>query len=59
MQIVAPEGYGHYPLPCRFNADQVPFNLDNAASKTFEAPGMVAAVAAPAGSDKRFGMLQV
>ena len=57
-QIVAPEEYGHYPLSCRFNADQVPFNLDNSANKTFEAPGMVAAVAAPTGSDKRFGTLQ-
>ena len=58
-QIVAPEEYGRYPLSVQFNADQVPFNLDNASSTTFEAPGQPAAVAAPTGSDKRFGTLQV
>ena len=54
-----PADYGRYPLSVRFNADQMPFNLDNAASTTFERSGQPAAVAAPTGSDKRFGTLQV
>ena len=58
-EITTPADYGRYPLSVRFNADQVPFNFDYAASTTFDTSGQPAAVAAPTGSDRRFGALQV
>ena len=58
-EITTQADYGRFPLSVRFDADQVPFNLDNAASTTLETSGQPAAVAAPTGSDKRFGTLQV
>ena len=56
---VAPGDYGEYDPTQRFNVDQVPFNLDHSASRSYiHAGDAQAVVAGPRSGSKRFGTLQ-
>jgi hypothetical protein len=52
--------WGRYRPRMRYNADQVPFNLDNSGRRTYVKPQLdVAVITGQPGSEKRFGTLQV
>ena len=52
--------WGKYPLEARVNVDQVPFNLDNNANRSFfHISDRKNQISGTPGSDKRFGTLQI
>ncbi len=52
--------FGRYPLDCRYNVDQVPFNLDNSCRRTFvQARSDTAVISGQPGGEKRFGTVQI
>ena len=52
--------FGRYVPSCRFNCDQVPFNLDGNPDRAYMPPGAEqAGLPAPPSADKRTGTLQL